>query len=171
MQREFLRVAPPDFEEGLVSRISHCLSAARSQGIPVIHVITQYQPDKSDWPVVWSDRDELWCIRDTDGARIMDGLEPIDDEPVIVKTRFTAFYGTSLDSCLLEHHIQGIALAGYASDVCVRMTAMDAYNRGIPTTILSDCVLPERAPAEDALEYLRWLTNCRVEAAEAWLGG
>ncbi len=62
-----------------------------------------------------------------------------------------------------------LLLAGYASDVCVRMTAMDAYNRGIPTTILKDCVLPERGSPEEALEYLQRLTNCHVATSDEWL--
>jgi nicotinamidase-related amidase len=171
MQYGFIDVAPAEFQITLSSHILSCLTAVRSLGLPVVHVITEYEPDKSNWPRAWIHRDQLRCVRDTPGARVLEELRPMPTEQLIRKTRFTAFYETQLDSWLERNAIYEIVLCGYAADVCVRMTAMDAFNRGYATTILSDCVLPERATLKASLEYLEWLTDARVMMSRDWLDG
>ncbi len=168
MQYDFSDVAPPEFQTTLRSSIQRTLSQARELDLPVVHVLTQYEPDKSNWPSAWTERNHLRCIRGTPGVQILKGLEPAPNEQFIPKTRYTALYETKLDSWLKTERIEGITLCGYSSDVCVRMTAMDAYNRGYPITILVDSVLPERASLSDSLHSLKWLTNARVLTSDEW---
>jgi nicotinamidase-related amidase len=170
MQHDFVTIAPPEFTSELVPRIAKRLESARALKVPVAHVITEYHEDKSDWPKAFADRDHLRCIRGTKGAEIMEALSPLPGEAVLAKTRYSAFYETKLEAWLESNTIQGIALCGYAIDVCVRLTAIDAYNRGYSITLLSDCLLPERATLTDSIEYLTWLTRCDVKTGQEWLG-
>lgn len=48
----------------------------------------------------------------------------------IDKTRYSAFYGTALDSLLRERHIHTVHLLGVCTDICILHTAIDAYERG-----------------------------------------
>ena len=171
MQYDFIRNAPDEFTSELVPAIHRALIAARNQGLPVIHIITEYEKDKSNWPAAWRERDSLWCMRGSRGAQIIESLEPRRGEEVFRKTRFSGFYETDLEAWLFKNSVREIGLMGYSADACVRFTAVDAYNRGFAVTILEDCVLSERETLSQSLDYLRWLTNCRVTAAVSWLAG
>lgn len=169
MQNDFVPNAPPEFSSHLVPSIASVLNKSRASGIPVVHVQTEYADDKSDWPAACRHRDFIWCIAGTQGAEFIEPLRPHSDEVVITKKRFSGFYETPLEETLRDLGITEIAFAGYALDACVRLTAIDAYNRSIPFTILRDCVMAERSQQTEALEYLRWLTNCPIEYHAEWL--
>ena len=169
MQYDFIPLAPPEFSCELVPNIADCLAMARQAAVPIVHVITEYHEDKSDWPRAFAHRDQLRCITGTRGAEIIEAVAPLPDEKVIIKTRYSGFYRTELESWLADDGIEAVALCGYSSDVCVRMTSIDAYNRDYPVTLLSDCVMPERATADEAIEYLRWLSRCEVVTRREWI--
>ncbi len=171
MQKFFLREHPDTFRQKLLPNIAGLLAAVRSRGIPVIHVITRYSSDKSDWPKAWKKRGSIWCLEGSGDERILKETEPLPGEPLIVKTRYNAFYRTDLHRTLRALPADMVVLAGYSSDVCVRMTAMDAYNRGYRLTVLSDCVHSAREDTAVSLRYLAWLTNARVLSSQEFIHG
>ena len=161
MQKEFSDDKPQPFREKLLPNVAAALNLARSAGVPVIHVITRYRRDKSDWPKAWRHRDSIHCLEGTDSVQILDEARPLPGEPVVVKKRFSGFYETTLEIVLGERGIDTLFVAGYSSDVCVRMAAMDAFNRNDDLYLLSDCVHADREDTEESIRYLRWLTNLR----------
>jgi len=56
------------------------------------------------------------------------------------KTRYSSFFDTGLNNILKEAGIEKLYLAGVCTDICVLHTAVDAYNLGFNTAVLSDCV-------------------------------
>jgi nicotinamidase-related amidase len=162
MQRWFYDENPQPFRDKLLPNVAAALALARSAAIPVVHVITRYSQDRSDWPKVYRDRDKIWCLEGTDGVQILDEARPLPGEPVVVKTRFSGFYDSELDATLQGLGVDTLVFAGYSSDVCVRLTVMDAYNRGYDQYLLADCVHAGREDTEASIEYLRWLTNITV---------
>ena len=161
MQKEFSDEKPQPFREKLLPNIDTALNLARSAGVPVVHVITRYSRDKSDWPKAWRHGNGIWCLEGTDNVQILDQARPLPGEPVVVKKRFSGFYRTALQGILCERGIDTLFIAGYSSDVCVRMTTMDAYNRDYDLYLLSDCVHAAREDTEESIAYLARLTNLR----------
>ena len=39
---------------------------------------------------------------------------------------------------------------------------MDAYNEGLDIWLVTDCLMADREPDQDALDYLVRLTNCKT---------
>jgi nicotinamidase-related amidase len=72
------------------------------------------------------------------GARIVSELEPLWKEKVIVKNAVSPFYGTGLDSYLKDAGIDRLVVAGIMTNLCVRSTVSDAYDRGMLVTIVKD---------------------------------
>jgi len=107
-------------------------------------------------------------MRGSRGAQIIEQVMPDTGEVVFKKTRFSAFYRTALEEWLSDNQIDELGLMGYSADVCVRFTAVDAYNRDFAVTLLEDCVLPERETNAESVEYLQWLTNCQVASSATW---
>ncbi len=162
MQEWFREHIPGPFWETLSENVARMLSAARALSVPVVHVITRYSRDRSDWPAAWRHLDPIWCLEGTEGVEILHKAKPIAGEPVVVKTRFSGFYETELDRVLVGLDVDTLFVAGYSSDVCVRMTAMDAYNRGYRLYLLQDCVRAEREDTAASIAYLESLTNAQT---------
>jgi ureidoacrylate peracid hydrolase len=59
--------------------------------------------------------------------QIIDELEPHADDIVVLKTRYSGFAGTTLDSVLRVRDIRYLFFAGIATNVCVESTLRDAY--------------------------------------------
>ena len=168
MQREFRDRNPSAFTGAFMRGVQSALADARSNGMLVVHIGTQYSPDKSDWPLAWQSRDELWCMKGTAGAEWIEEVTPLPTESVIVKTRYSAFYETGLDRLLRLQQVERVLFCGYASDVCVRFSAVDAYNRNYLVEILADCVASEREDPRYCLDYLRRLTNAVIRHSPPW---
>jgi nicotinamidase-related amidase len=166
MQRFFFEENPALCRTGLRENCVILLNALRRGGVPVIHVHTIYKPDRSDWPSAWRQSPPgTWCERLVEGAasaEVVSGLEPERGEVVVRKRRFSGFYETTLQSALQSLGARSVMLAGYSADVCVRFTAVDAYNRGYDVTVVQDCVEAFKERTADSTEYIRWLTNCSI---------
>jgi ureidoacrylate peracid hydrolase len=57
----------------------------------------------------------------------------------VVKQRYSAFFGTSLDQTLRQRAIQSVVVLGLTTNVCVQSTARDAWQHDYETITLSDC--------------------------------
>lgn len=72
------------------------------------------------------------------------------------KKRYSAFFETSLSDILEAADIERTYLAGICTDICVLHTAADAYNLGIDTAVLSDCVASFNAQGHEfALSHFK----------------
>ncbi len=82
------------------------------------------------------------------------------------KPRHSAFYGTPLDLLLQQMRVRELIVTGLASDICVQMTAADAYLRAYPIWVPSDCCAAENEASHlRALAYMQDVLKCRTEAA------
>lgn len=166
MQKLFKDLKNEEFEKILIPNVVKVLNIARNKNIPIIHVRTIYKKNKSNWPRVRMHYEKMWCQEGSWESEFIDELIPLEHELVIDKSRFSGFYNTNLELYLYENKIEHIFLAGYATDVCIRSTAVDAYNRDILVTILKECVLSEKEDNEQAIEYLKFFTKSSVSTIE-----
>jgi maleamate amidohydrolase len=75
----------------------------------------------------------------TPGCRVIPELVPLASEMEIIKKRYSAFFGTSLDRLLSTCGADTVVLAGINTHACVRTTAIDAYQRDL------DVIIPQEA--------------------------
>ncbi len=109
------------------------LAAAREKGFVVIY--TQHiEPEPT-----------VAFKRGTKGAAIIDGLSPVKTDKVVVKNRISPFYRTGLDSFIAKRRIREIAVCGIMTNLCVRSTVSDAYDRDISVTVISDACASDSA--------------------------
>src|SRR6476659_2294236 len=76
----------------------------------------------------------------TEGSQIVSGLAVAPSDPVVIKKRYSAFYGTTLDGILTGLNPDGLILAGINTHACIRMAAIDAYQRDWEVILAADCV-------------------------------
>ncbi|NLW81417.1 MAG: cysteine hydrolase [Desulfovibrionales bacterium] len=123
-----------------IGTIRKVLRRFRDLAWPVFHVVREYRADGSDVEV---SRQGAFARRPmvvpgTPGARIVPGLEPIENEFRIVKQRFSAFMATELDLILRRKHISRLVVTGTQLPFCLRATLFDGLSLGYEMVLLTD---------------------------------
>ncbi len=131
--------------------------AARAQGVPVIYANDNFGAWHSDFPSMV----RQLARRGGAAGRIARLLRPHKADLTILKPMHSAFFGTPLDIVLDKMGTRSLVLAGLATDICVQLTAMDAYIRGYRIRVPANCTAaesPERKEA--ALDYMGRVLKC-----------
>jgi nicotinamidase-related amidase len=88
------------------------------------------------------------------GARIVEELDPGDQDIQVTKHRFSGFWDTELDSILRNMGVNTLFFAGVNADQCVMTTLEDASFLGYDVLMLRDCVGTTSPPfCMEATEY------------------
>lgn len=140
MQNDFLDKLEERSRTRLVARCNELIDIFRAAQSPVIWVTTSFRPDLADAFLEMRDRHLAAAIEATPGAELDAQLRQYDGDPVIVKKRYSAFFGTDLDTLLGRTQPDYLVLAGVNTHACVRTTAIDAYQRDIRVLLAADCI-------------------------------
>ncbi|HYV95876.1 MAG TPA: isochorismatase family cysteine hydrolase [Gemmatimonadaceae bacterium] len=139
----------------LVAATNELTRAFRGAGRPVIWVRQEFRPDLSDAFLDMRRENMAITIAGTSGAAILPELhrDAVDHE--IVKKRYSAFYRTRLDEMLAGLGVRSLVIAGINTHACVRMAAIDAFQRDMDVTLASDCIASYDADHHDiTMNYL-----------------
>ena len=126
--------------EELVRAINALVARYRTHGQPIIWVRQEFAPDLSDAFLAMRQEGVSVTIAGTEGCQILPELDVRTGDLILVKKRYSAFFGTYLDSILANLDPATLVLAGVNTHACVRTTAIDAYQRDFRVVIASDCV-------------------------------
>ena len=124
----------------LVGSINRLASAFRAHTQPVYWVRQEFAPDLSDAFIAMRKHGIRTTITGTDGCEILPELDRLPADAVIVKKRYSAFFGTNLDQLLTIIQPLTLVVAGINTHACIRTTAIDAYQRDLDVVIAADCV-------------------------------
>lgn len=155
--------------------------AARAAGLPVVYLTIGYPPDLStaggpDSPNprkelalrLMRERPELRGKLLTFGTwdfQVVDELAPQAHDIVIVKSRYSGFHGTDLDSVLRSRGVRNLVFAGIASNVCVESTIRDAYFLDYWPLMVADATMPagsheiQAATVYNIATFFGWVTS------------
>ena len=141
MLKDFFKRPPLSLnKKRLIRNINDLTKLARKNNVPIIWVKQEFKPDLSDAFLSMKKRDFKSTIKGTEGAEILDELNRRKDEQVIVKKRYSAFFNTKLDQILKNLGVDTLIIVGINTHACVRMTAIDAYQRDYEVMIAKNCV-------------------------------
>jgi nicotinamidase-related amidase len=124
----------------LVAATNQLTEAVRGAGQPVIWVRQEFRPDLSDAFLDMRRRGVAVTIAGTEGAQILPELKRAPSDHVVIKKRYSAFYGTGLDDLLAALGTRALVVGGINTHACVRTTVIDAYQRDYDITLASECV-------------------------------
>ena len=108
--------------------------AARAAGVTIVWIRPGHR-DPSDG--LFRKR-AVHGLRGTWGAAFPDALGVREEERILEKRRYSAFFATDLDLWLREHGITAVVVTGVALNICVRSTIHDAFFHGYAVTLASD---------------------------------
>lgn len=110
-----------------VERIAHTLRWARSQEVPVFHIVHESRrPGAATFAPA------------SPALEIHPAVTPAPGEPVITKHLPGSFTGTRLEEELRRRGIERVIISGFMTQMCCDTTTREAAHRGFKVTLLSD---------------------------------
>jgi nicotinamidase-related amidase len=156
MLNDFLDRWPPPSRTRLIDSINELVASIRQAHGSIIWVRQEFEPDLSDAFPEMKTKGMHVTIRGTRGCQIDSNLAVQSTDPVVIKKRYSAFFGTNLDRLFAELNPNPLILAGINTHACVRMTAIDAYQRDIRVILAADCVDSyDREHHEVSIRYMK----------------
>lgn len=128
--------------QNIVENVKHLAEAARSAGMPVIHVHYIVEPEarglKQNAPLFIGVKDSGALVRGSWGAAPVDGLEPQQGDHVVEKMRMNGFYDTRLDALLRGLGAATIVITGAWTNMSIEHTARHGADAGYEVLVVSD---------------------------------
>jgi biuret amidohydrolase len=141
----------PEVAQRVVAANKTLFDWARTQDIPVIHLITQYRDaDEIRLNAFWRTRAEdpnnprknvmRHNIIGMPGGQVMPGLQHDQDWVVNTKKRYNCFVATDLELLLRSHGINTLIITGVNTNSCILSTVTAACSMDYAVVVPSDCV-------------------------------
>ena len=149
--------------EAMLTNIERLLSAFRSKDRRIIY--TRHGallPDQSDLVQRRRSREALAAqaggshlpCKGQPGHEIVERVSPLPGELVLDKNTSSAFHSTSIDLLLRNMEVETLVMTGFAADMCVLATAMDAADRGFHVIIAADACATFDPGSAEAVQIL-----------------
>ena len=126
--------------ELLVENLNRLIELARKHKLPVIWVRQVWKYDLSNSPKHIRQSGKGYVLEGTKGSELLDELSKLSEDYEVIKTRNSGFFGTNLDSLLNELGVDTLIVGGINTHACVRMTAIDAWQKDYDVIVAKDCV-------------------------------
>lgn len=126
---------------------------------PARTIFTRFVPPTvpAQMPGMWRDYYDKWrrVTREFIDPMLLDLLPPLTafspPAQIIDKTRYSAFFGSSLLASLNALHCHTIVLTGAETDICVLSTALTAVDLGLAVVVVEDAICSSSDRCHDAL--------------------
>lgn len=178
MQNDFILPDGPLCVKGgaaIVPAVQHAVSFARAKGALIVWVIREHHMSGRD---VERFRRHQYAVGQTGsvvkgmkGAALVDGLEPQPEDQVVVKYRFSAFFGTNLHSVLHSAGVENVVVTGVQTPNCIRQTVFDAVAHDYPNVVvLADATGAASPEVHDANLFDMRNVGVATPSLAEWMG-
>lgn len=122
--------------EALV-HIKKLLEAFREKHLPVVYTTVDPVAANYAWgPDKWSGPQEKWDLKSWE---IVDEIKPMPSEPIIRKTKASAFLFTPLAPILHNMRADCLVVVGTSTSGCVRATVVDGLSYKYNVFVVEEC--------------------------------
>lgn len=156
-----------------IRNIQVLLDLARKADIPVIFTRNvQKKTVRFDAFARKTARDQTAYVEGHRGTQIVDELKPLEHELVVDKSYASVFYGTPIETYLVQLRVDTLIIVGGSSSGCVRATAVDGVTRGWNVAVVEECTYDRIELSHKAALLDLWMKYCdviKLEDAKAYL--
>ena len=128
----------------IVPALQKRLADARKEGVPVVYVCDEHDPDDTDLDI-WSTHN----VRGSQGAEVWPAIAPAAGDRVVKKPSYSAFTHSDLADVLAELGVDTLVLTGCVTEIGIMATATDALQRGYAIEVPKDAQAGANAQAEE----------------------
>jgi len=134
------RAVAPHASEVVIQNAARLASEFRKRGMPVFLVRVTPSPDGRDALHPLADLGMPTWTPAPDFAEIVPEMGPEENDFIITKHQWGAFYGTELDLALRRRGMSTIVLCGISTNIGVESTARAAYEYGYQQIFAEDAM-------------------------------
>ena len=140
-----------EMRRAILPRAAAYLAWARGKGMPIVHVCSARRRTDKWFLQFWELANEMW----------KPGQQPIpelfrSEDTIVHKRRYSAFYASDLELTLRELDVGSLQLIGWSTSLAVATTAIDAWQAGFPTTVVSDLTVAHAWGGHSVEENQKW---------------
>ena len=142
MQNFFFRL--PERSRGLdevIQNINRLVEYFDANDLPVIHAVSSFQADRSDWDLKMIMNGDPELIEGDEETRILAQIRVTEKHNIVKKTRYSAFFKTNLAEFLNNERINSVVVVGAYTHYCVNATVSDAYAHDFVPCLITDAVI------------------------------
>jgi len=136
----------------ILPRTAQYLAWARAKGMPVVFVCSARRRTDQWFLKFWELANEIW----QPGQAPIAELFARDKDTVVHKRRYSGFFGSDLDLTLRELGVDALQLIGWSTSLAVATTAVDAWQLGYATTVVSDLTIAHAWGGHSVEETQAW---------------
>jgi len=141
-----------DLRKKILPRTGEFLAWARRSGKPVVHICSARRKTDKWFLKYWELANEIW----TPGQEPIPELCDKTKDTIVHKRRYSGFFGSDLDLTLRELDVNSLMLIGWSTSLAVLSTAIDAWQLGYPTTVVSDLTIAHSWGGRGVEENQQW---------------
>jgi nicotinamidase-related amidase len=156
-----------EMRKSILGKTKAYLSWARGRGMPVVFVCSARRRTDKWFLKHWELANEIW----------KPGQEPIPEiyerekDTVVHKRRYSGFFGSDLEITLRELDVDSLQLIGWSTSLAVATTAIDAWQLGLPTTVVSDLTIAHAWGGHTVDENQKWSLDYIAAMAKSKIVG
>ena len=139
-----------EMRRAILPRAAAYLAWARGKGMPVVFVCSARRRTDKWFLKHWELANEIW----------KPGQEPIPEifekDTIVHKRRYSAFFASDLEITLREMDVEALQLIGWSTSLAVATTAIDAWQAGFPSTVVSDLTIAHAWGGRTVDENQKW---------------
>jgi gluconolactonase len=128
--------------QNVVENVARLAQAARSAGVPIIHVHYVVDPGapglKQNAGLYRAVKEANALVRDTWGAAAAEGVEPQEGDLIVQKMRTSAFYNTRLMTLLQGFGTESVIVTGAWTHMSIEHTARYGADAGYRMIVARD---------------------------------
>jgi len=157
--------------EIVTSNINRLIDYFETKSQPIVHVITCFKADGSDWDLKMKAAGEAEMIEGTPEAAILPQIKVTANHKTVVKTRYSGFFKTNLAGLLHEEKVERVVVAGAYTHYCVNATVFDAWCHDFVPGIVTDGVLSHLDEESEVMIQRMRRNGYHVSTVEEYLSG
>ncbi|MCO5614141.1 hypothetical protein L7F22_068422 [Adiantum nelumboides] len=173
MQNDFVLPSSPirlPTAAAIVPLIKQAVSFARERGALIVWAVREHHPSGRDAELFRRFKYSGVALKGTKGAAVIDELDPQPEDHVIVKTRFSAFFGTNLHLVLQAAEIKNLIFAGIQTPNCIRQAVFDAVAYDYPSVVvLSNATAAKKPEVHEANLYDMRMVKVATPTVAEWM--
>jgi ureidoacrylate peracid hydrolase len=141
-----------EMRKGILGKTKAYLSWARGKGMPVVFVCSARRRTDKWFLKHWELANEIW----RPGQDPIPELYEREKDTIVHKRRYSGFFASDLEITLREMDVDSLQLIGWSTALAVATTAIDAWQIGFPTTVVSDLCIAHAWGGHTVEENQKW---------------
>jgi nicotinamidase-related amidase len=161
--------------EKLIDTVSKAIQYARENEIPVVYAVVGFRKGLPEISIHNKTFGNLASMLEKTSMEsfmtIVPQLAPVENEPVVIKKRFSAFVGSDLEVILRSQQAKHLVMCGVVTSGVILSTALEAADKDYQLTILSDGCQDQQPDVHQMLMEKILPRHAIIQTCEEWIKG